>query len=142
MRLSCTLLPWLTILGSEKQDTRLTPQELELVLTRWRDEKEGTVSVADVAEALHCSKAEIEALVWKARAEGVHDSRVRQSSISVRGCMIVILGVSGATVLGSCLLPPTAVLRYNLLLLSALSFLSWIVYASVCVLSGVKIRRD
>src|SRR6478609_8020894 len=78
----------------EKEDTRLSQQELELVLNRWRDEKEHTVSVADVAEALHCSKAEIEALVWRARAESGSVSRPRSVQVSFRTVMLMLFGLS------------------------------------------------
>src|SRR5690349_1741346 len=72
-------------------ETRLTQAEVATLLNRWRDEQENTVSVADVAEALHCSKAEIEALVWRARAEGKHVQKAKAVPISLRTLMFVDL---------------------------------------------------
>ena len=116
--------------GTEKPETRLTPLELETVLTRWRDEKENTVSVADVAEALHCSKAEIEALVWRARAEGVQKPRARPQVISVRRFMVLLLWAVPLLCLFASFLPgPTP--QSTFYGLAGILFLCWTVYATV-----------
>lgn len=74
----------------ETTETRLTQAELAALLDRWRDERENTVSVADIAEALHCSKAEIEALVWRSRAENQVVAKHRPKNL-LRSIMLSIL---------------------------------------------------
>ena len=126
--------------GTEKTETRLTPLELEAVLTGWREEKESTVSVADVAEALHCSKAEIEALVWKARAEGFHRPNVRQQVISVRSFMVLILWAVPILCLIAFFMPESGT-RSSVYELAGILFLGWSLYATGCVLKDVWDRR-
>lgn len=124
----------------EASETRLTQAELAALLDRWRDERENTVSVADVAEALHCSKAEIEALVWRSRAEGKTKVRQRISPSNVRSLM------AGAFVIGVILLLVSSTLGFperNEIQAYALLFLSaWSLYATIYVLADLFNNRD
>jgi len=128
------------LIAPETEDTRLTQQELELVLNRWREEKENTVSVADVAEALHCSKAEIEALVWRARAEGVHKPVKKMPQVSVPAVMLLELAAAFLFLLFGWMAggPDRSSGFFEI---SAILFVIWIFYASVFAISEAWNRR-
>lgn len=129
---------------TEKEDTRLTQYELEMVLNRWREDKENTVSVSDVAEALHCSPAEIEALVWRARAEGVTTptKKTLTQEVSLRAVMVVILGLATVCLLVGNLTSPYSDRRGFFLISAGALFAVWTIYATFCVLVDAANRKE
>ncbi len=115
-------------------ETRVTPQELEVVLSRFRESNPESVTVADVAEALHCSPAEIEALVWRMRAETMASLPLRRRA-SIQSIMVGVFFVSVA--LGVMAL---AFSQSQVGAIAVAGLAVWVVYSTYYVVSDVARR--
>lgn len=98
--------------------------------------------MSDVAEALHCTPAEIEALVWRARAEGVKAAPTPlQREIPVRGLMIGVLVTSIFLCVLANALSHQSDTRTFLFACALWLFCGWLLYASICVLLDAFNRK-
>lgn len=125
------------------QETRLTQAEVAALLDRWKDEKEDSVSVSDLAEALHCSKEEIETLVWKQRAQfNPTRKRERSQTATTRTLMLVVLAASPLCLLFGVMLPQYTAQSQMFSMVAALLFAAWVLYSMIYVIADAIHSRD